>query len=67
MLVTMSGVGVLPVGVNPGVGEGVEVNAVDVGKGPSSPWAVSAMAVFVLLAFLWVSESGLSGFPNATV
>jgi hypothetical protein len=46
----MVGVAVGMVGVKVGVSEAVGVGAVEVGKGPRSESAVSARAVFVLLA-----------------
>lgn len=46
------GVAVGIVGVTVGVSEVVGVGAVEVGKGPKSDWAVMAIAVLVLFAFL---------------
>ena len=45
------------VGVSVGVSEAVAVGAVEVGKGPRSESAVSAMAVLVLFACCWASTS----------
>jgi hypothetical protein len=52
------GVAVGRVGVKVGVSEAVGVGAVEVGKGPRRDSAVSARAVFVLMAFCRAAASG---------
>lgn len=58
------GVAVAIVEVAVGISDGVDVGAVDVGKGPSRAAAVCAMADFVPAAVLDVSRSWRHGFPN---
>ena len=53
------------VNVTVGLNEAVDVGTVAVGNGPSRERAVSAMAVFVLAAFLAVWGSTRNGFPTA--